>query len=236
MNIQAFKAVVADGKQFDLEAFLTTKKEAVLRDFFDKQKIMNVNVFLFRQELYCYIESVDSEILPNRLFDGAEQYLQAWPDGNNRYYRPMTTVFHFNEPQSVSHWMRKQTPDYCFGMIARLIPDSIARYIFYHYQLQEEQPGNGDKYGRIFLSGDTAFFYGEIPELIEAPWRAGALQTHNTPNDDEWQELMGSHFIWWDNKRYPACNIKEYDWEKDGYPLGRCNHQWLYLKNIFSVV
>ncbi len=234
MILKSYKAVITDGKQNDMEQFFTKTKDAVVRDFFDTKKIMNTNVFLFQNELYCYIESIDEEITPDQLFCGAEQYLQKWPDGENKYYQSMTNIFHFNEPQSVSHWSRKTKPDYCFGMLAKLIPDLISRYIFYHYQFQEEQPGGGDKYGSIFLSGDTAFYYGETPELYEPAQHKGRLLTRNTPKGHEWQKLMGTHFIWWDES-LPACNIKEYDWKKNGYPTGQRNHQWLYLKNIFSI-
>lgn len=234
MIIKAFKAFIVDGKQGETEAFFAERKEIVRHAFFDTHKIMNVNVFIFQNELYCYIESIDCEIFPEQLFAGAEQFLQAWPGEKNQYYQPMINIFHCNEPQSVSHWTRNKKPDYCFAMIAKLIPDAIARYIFYHYQFQEEQPGAGDKYGRIFLSGETALYYGEIPEMEEKAEHMGSLSTHNTPEEPEWQNLMGSHFVWWDES-YPVCDIKTYDWDKSGYPTGQCNHQWLYLKNIFSI-
>ena len=234
MIIRSYKAVVKDGKQRDLEQFLAERKALVERDFYNTEKIMNANVFSFHSELYCYIESIGEEILPNQLFSGMEEFLAKWPDGEDKYFHPMTNIFHFNEPQSSSHWARKKKPDYCFGMLAKLIPDLVSRYVFYHYQFQEEQPGAGDKYGSIFLSGDTAFYYGETPELFEPAQHTGSLTTHNTPKGYEWQKLMGSHFIWWD-ERFPACNILEYDWEKNGYPTGQRNHQWLYLKNIFSI-
>lgn len=234
MIIKAYKAVVTDGKQNELEQFLNSKKEKITSSFFDSQKIMNANLFLFQNELYFYIESVESEVTPNRLFEGIEVFLQKWPDGKDKYFCPMINIFHFNEPQSISHWSRKTKPMDCFGMLAKLIPDFISRYIFYHYQFQEEQPGAGDKYGRIFLSGDTAFYYGEMPETFEPAQHTGSLSTHNTPKEEKWQNLMGSHFIWWEES-YPVCNIKEYDWEKNGYPVGQRNHQWLYLKNIFSI-
>ena len=123
MIIRSYKAVVKDGKQRDLEQFLAERKALVERDFYNTEKIMNANVFSFHSELYCYIESIGEEILPNQLFCGMEEFLAKWPDGEDKYFHPMTNIFHFNEPQSVSHWARKKKPDYCFGMLAKLIPD-----------------------------------------------------------------------------------------------------------------
>lgn len=235
MHITAYKAIIADGMADDLQNFLKGREAYVKRAFFETDKIMNANLFQNKNEVYIYIESIDGEMAPGILFDGIQPFLLDWPEGDDKKFRRMTSIFHFNEPQSVSHWRRKTKPDYCFGMIANVIPDLIARYVFYHYQFQEEQPGSGDKYGRIFLSGDNAFYYGEIPELYEPALYDGALKTHNTPEGEQWQKIMGSHFIWWD-ETYPACDVRTYDWKKNGYPTGQRNHQWLYLKNIFSVV
>jgi hypothetical protein len=120
-------------------------------------------------------------------------------------------------------------------MLARLIPSMTARYIFYHYQLQEERPGGGDKYSRIFLSDDIAFFYGEVPEVIEPVYYLGSLSTHNTPPDREWQNIMNEHFIPWD-KSFPKFDNQSYDWKKNGYPKGHRNNQWLYAEHILSVI
>ena len=78
-------------------------------------------------------------------------------------------------------------------------------------------------------------YYGEEPMVFEPALHKGALDTHNTPEGDAWQEIMGAHFRWWD-KSYSAINAKTYNWEACGYPLGKTNNQWLYVKNILSVI
>ena len=222
------------GAQDLLKQSLQMRKAQIMKDFYETDCIMSMSVFLLCDTLYCYIESVKETVLPEILFGNATDFLIPLPDLGGRFFRPMTEIFHFNMPQSAEHWKRKKKPDFCFGMVARLIPSMTARYIFYHYQLQEEQPGKGDKYSRIFLSDDTAFFYGEIPGVIEPALYQGALSTHNTPSDREWQHIMNEHFIPWDTS-FPEFDNKSYDWIKNGYPNKYRNNQWLFAENVFSL-
>ena len=227
--------MVPSGVQDLLKQTLQGRKSQIIRDFYDIGRLMSMSVFLWEDTLYCYVESVGETVLPEAIFGDALQYLISLPDLGGRKFRPMTEIFHFHVPQSTEHWRRKCKPDFCFGMIARLIPSLTARYIFYHYQLQEEQPGKGDKYSRIFLSGDTAFFYGEIPEVVEPVSYLGALSTHNTPCEADWQHMMEEHFILWDPS-FPICDIPNADWKTNGYPKGKRNNQWLYAESILSVI
>jgi hypothetical protein len=71
----------------------------------------------------------------------------------------------------------------------------VSSYIFSHYQLQEERPGQHDKYWLISLHEDLLFFYQELPPF-PAP-RPGKLATTNTP--DDWQAVMFPHFEQWDD-------------------------------------
>lgn len=234
MVLSAYKAVIRKDKKEILKRALEQRKPQIIQDFYNTDRIMTMSVFLFGNTLYCYIESVNETVLPEDLFGVAAQNLIPLPDLEERVFRPMTEIFHFNMPQSAEHWKRKQKPDFCFGMLARLIPSMTARYIFYHYQLQEEQPGKWDKYSRIFLSDDIAFFYGEIPEVFEPAPYQGALSTHNTPPDKDWQRIMEENFIPWDSS-LPKCD-ENYNWQKEGYPEGKLNNQWLYAEHIFSVI
>ena len=235
MIINAYKATVKIGTKEKLENALQKRKAQIIQEFYETNRIMNMSVFLLENTLYCYIESVTEIVLPEILFGDAIDCLAPFPDLDGKVFRPMTEIFHFHVPQNAEQWKRKQKPDFCFGMIARLIPSMTARYIFYHYQLQEEQPGDGDKYSRIFLSDDIAFFYGEIPEVLEDVVYKGALSTHNTPENADWQNIMNEHFIPWDNS-FPEYDNRNYDWQKNGYPKGHRNNQWLYAEHIFSVI
>ncbi len=235
MIIKAYKAVVRPGCQTELEKVLSEREAYIRTNYLETNKIMNVNVFTFEKDLYVYIESIDTEILPDEIMGDTLQYLYERTDKDGAYFYLLPEIFHYNVPQSKEHWKRKKKPLYCVMMISKIVPELTSRYIFYHYQLQEEKPGTGDKYTRIFFMEDMAIYYGEVPQVLEPALHKGALDTHNTPDDKEWQSIMGAHFRWWD-KKYPAIDVREYDWESCGYPLEKTNNQWLYIKNIMSVI
>jgi len=233
--IKAYKGIIASGKEEAIEKKLGDMQEDIRKQFLETGRIMNINAFVFGKELYVYIESIKEEIMPDEILRDILEYLVIWSDSEDRYFYLLTEIFHFNEPQSIDHWTRKEKPLYCFAMVAKLVPEHTARYIYYHYQFQEERPGMGDKYARIFLMGDLAFYYGEAPEIIEPAIHKGSLDTNNTPDDETWQSIMGTHFVWWDSC-YPDCDAPNYDWKKCGYPYGKSNNQWLYLKNVLSII
>ncbi|MBR4890493.1 MAG: hypothetical protein IKU15_04315 [Clostridia bacterium] len=232
MTINAYKAILNNEEDSTLGCF-SEKEKDIKEKYLDTSLITNLNVFLNQKEVYIYIESADKIITPEELFFDCLSLFIPWPDLDGRVFRPMTEIYHYNEPQSASHWKRKTNPDYCFAKIAKIIPELTSRYIFYHYQLQEEKPGFGDKYGRIYLSGDIAFYYGEYPYISEPPMHKGRLSTNNSPSGEEWQSIMEKHFIMWDG--YPSIDIKKYDWYENGYPEGKLDNQWLFIKNILSL-
>lgn len=132
---------------------------------------------------------------PERFFSGAESVLAAWPGKpEHRLFVPMADIFHYQRPANKEHWRRKSASE-SFGRVARLKPDKVSSYVFYHYQYQEEKPGDGDKYGIIGLHGNLLFFYAERPSTVEAPPYEGALNTRNTSED--WGAVMQPHFIEW---------------------------------------
>lgn len=235
MILNAYKATVKPEMKDMLTQVLQHRKTHIVQDFYETGKLMSISVFILDDTLFCYAESIHELLSPEILFDDALKCLIPMPDLGGQFFRPMTEIFHFHVPQSEEHWRRKQKPDFCFGMIAKIIPSMTARYIYYHYQFQEEQPGKGDKYSRIFLSDDTAFFYGEIPEVVEPVSYQGALSTHNTPPEADWQRIMDEHFIPWDTS-FPKYDDNAYDWQKNGYPQGQRNNQWLYAEHILSII
>jgi hypothetical protein len=83
--------------------------------------------------------------------------------------------------------------------------EMVASYIFYHFQYQEEKPGDGDKYGIIGIHEDLLFFYCEMPTYMEEPSYQGLLNTNNTPA--QWVQLMQKHFNMW-----PDAKDKNDNW------------------------
>ena len=91
-----------------------------------------------------------------------------------------------------TQWERK-IPKEPFFQINQLKPEKISSYIYYHFQYQEEYPGDWDKYGSIYLFGDLLVFYLENPTEVETVKTAGLLTSKNTPIDS-WDNLMEQHF------------------------------------------
>jgi hypothetical protein len=160
--------------------------------------LMTLAIFRWGIHFFVYVERIQTPITADMLFDNMDDWLESWPgQAGPRCFVPMMDIFHCLEPESVDHWRRKQAAERIGGRVARLQPEMVSSYIFYHYQLQEEKPGSFDKYGLISLHEDLIFFYQEFPALVELPLRRGKLTTTNTP--DHWHEVMFPHFHLWED-------------------------------------
>lgn len=165
--------------------------------------LLTISIFRWGDQFLTYWEGIERTIAPDALFGPLPALLMAWPGGIQpggaplRRFVPMMDIYHSMAPESVEHWRRKQPPERISGRLARLKPEQVSSYIFYHYQYQEEQPGSWDKYGLINLHEDLMFFYQEMPSIVETPRRTGKLTTTNTP--DHWQDVMFPHFALWDD-------------------------------------
>jgi hypothetical protein len=161
-------------------------------------EVMTISLFRWRTHFFTYWESIDQPVTPDAIFAGMDDLLLAWPGAATaRTFVPMMDIFHYLAAESVDQWRRKTPVDQSWARLARLRPELVSSYIFYHYQLQEEKPGSGDKYGLISLHENLIFFYQERPALIEAEPSPGKLTTHNTP--DRWHDVMFPHFDLWDD-------------------------------------
>jgi len=98
-------------------------------------------------------------------------------------------------------------------MVNQLKSQMVSRYIFYHYQYQEEMPGDGDRYGIIFLHGQDLIFYLEEPTEEETESLIGELNTTHTPIS-QWQEIMREHFA----DRWRDIDVLEFSYYCDFTP------------------
>ncbi len=131
------------------------------------------------------------------LFPGAQSVLSPWPGrAEPGPFAPMADIFHYRRPADGEPWRQGGLRE-GYGRLARLRPERIAGYVFYHYQYQEEKPGDGNKYGIIGLHENLLFFYAERPVLVEPAPYAGTLDTSRTPED--WEAVMRPHFIEWED-------------------------------------
>ncbi|MFT5366281.1 MAG: hypothetical protein ACI8V2_001228 [Candidatus Latescibacterota bacterium] len=170
----------------------------IINQFQDRMSaLLTVSLFRWDATLFLYVESVGSSVSPEDLFGDLGGCLKVWPNGSLdvRYWVPMMDIFHYSRPQGVEHWRRKTSVEMPYGRVIRLRPEKVSSYIFYHYQLQEERPGGGDKYGLIAIHEDLLFFYQEQPRVKEETPAQPSLKTSHTPPN--WAELMSQHFAPW---------------------------------------
>lgn len=156
-----------------------------------------LSLFQWGNQLFLYYESIQKQVNPHDLFAHAGEALEAWPgEDAPRQWVPMMDIFHYQQPAGPEHWQRRSPPGTPYARLARLRPGEVSSYIFYHYQYQEEKPGDGDKYGIIILHENLMFFYSERPATMEPAPYSGKLATAHTPAD--WAGVMKPHFIMWD--------------------------------------
>jgi hypothetical protein len=162
-------------------------------------EMMTIGAFSWRNQVFLYYECVERDIHPEEMFESLKDYLVDWPGhAEMRKWIPMVDVFHFNEPVSAEHWLRKQPVERRVGRVAHLKPEMIASYVYYHYQLQEERAFLGDKYEIIAIHENLMFGYQEFPKVVEEPLAPKKLNTSGTPVN--WNDSrMDLHFQPWED-------------------------------------
>lgn len=168
-----------------------------LIDVMERLRVDHLSLFVCSSQLFLYYECLGTPVSPEVLLPEISERLAVWPGGEKgRRWVPMTDIFHYQKPISIQHWDRRSTEGKPYGRLALLKPEEAASYIYYHYQYQEERPGDGDKYGMIGLHENVLFFYAEQPATREPAPYEGKLKTRLRP--DNWAEVMEPHFIKWE--------------------------------------
>ncbi|MBD2868225.1 hypothetical protein [Paenibacillus arenilitoris] len=181
------------------EGSAAAKREPAALALVRQGELMTVGCFKWRRNVFLYAECVHRPIAPEAVLPGMEPYLEKWPGREEkRSWIPMIDVFHFNEPASREHWLRKGEVERRVGRVAHLKPEMAASYIYFHYQLQEERAFHGPKYEVIAMHENLLFGYQEFPAVVEEPALPGKLNTSGTPAD--WQDArMDLHFQPWED-------------------------------------
>ncbi|ASA20433.1 hypothetical protein [Paenibacillus donghaensis] len=176
-------------------AYLRTGGEAVR--LIGAGQLMTAAAYKWNRNVFLYYECKEAALTPEALLPCVSEMLEDWPGiAEPRKWVPLIDVFHFNAPQDAEHWRRKQPVERQVGRVAHLKPEMVASYIYYHYQLQEEQAFYGPKYEIIGLHENLLFGYQEFPAVVEEPVVTGKLATSGTPED--WsQSRMDLHFQPW---------------------------------------
>lgn len=169
-----------------------------LNSLIENEKLMTLSIFKWGQRFFLYYECIDSIITPQELFGDTHDLLLKWPGEDAlRDWVPMYDIYHCCTPADEQFWKRKQAVKRAYASVNRLRPEMLSSYIFYHYQYQEEKPGDFAKYASIHLLENLMFFYREEPDSPVLPPLEGGLDTSNTPG--QWEDLMKLHFIPWED-------------------------------------
>lgn len=184
---------------FEMEAIEAAKQSDAVQQLIEQGEIMTVGCFQWERNVFIYCECIHRVLEPEELLPEMAAFLENWPGQSAaRKWIPMIDVFHFNEPASFDHWLRKETVERRVGRVAHLKPDMAASYIYFHYQLQEERAFHGPKYEIIAMHENLLFGYQEFPAVVEEPILPGKLSTTGTPAN--WSDSrMDLHFQPWED-------------------------------------
>lgn len=193
------RAQLVEGKE--AEGIAGLHDGQAVQPLLDNGILMTAAVFKWKRNLFLYAEAIDDNVNLDmvQLFPDLTDCLEDWAgQDQKRKWIPMIDVFHFNEPASAEHWLRKESVERRVGRVAHLKPEMMSSYIYYHYQLQEEQAFHGPKYEIIAMHENLLFGYQEFPAVIEEPVLPRKLHTSGTPK--EWSDSrMDLHFQPWED-------------------------------------
>lgn len=192
-----YRAQMKAGMEEKAKDLLREEKRA--KELVENGMVMTFAAFSWKKNIFLYYECMDEEVFPEEVFPGVAEYLEDWPGKDMpRKWIPMIDVFHFNEPVSKEHWLRKEAVELRKGRVAHLKPEMMSSYIYYHYGLQEERAFLGGKYEIIAMHEDLLFGYQEFPNVVEEPVAAKRLSTKATP--ENWNDTrMDLHFNPWED-------------------------------------
>lgn len=192
-----YRAQAKDGQ--DEKVINMLKENKIAKELVQSKKVMTFAAFSWKKNIFLYYECFEEEVHPEEVFLEEAEYLVDWPGKDElRKWILMIDVFHFNEPVSKEHWIRKTPVELRKGRVAHLKPEMMSSYIYYHYGLQEEHAFFGGKYEIIAMHEDLLFGYQEFPNVVEEPLAEKRLQSKATP--ENWNDTrMDLHFNPWED-------------------------------------
>ena len=159
--------------------------------------IQTISIYHHADWLYGYLEAADSAAAADFAAAFFAPYcVPLMTSTGPTLAQPLLDVFHDGSPSDGTPWRVPGQPiTQRIGSLARLLPETYSRYVFYHYQRQAEQPQSFNQRYIIGAHDRTLFSYQELPAVTQTPRPAPTLPTHHTPAD--WQAVMQPHFEPW---------------------------------------
>lgn len=177
---------------------LALEQQDSVRQLVREGVFMTAAAFAWQNNVFCILNAWKRKRTRSNRFSSWPPPCRLARRSEAQNMIPMVNVFHFNEPASKEHWLRKAPVERRAGRIAFLKREMMASYIYYHYQLQEERAFHADKYEIIAMHENLLFGYQEFPKVIEEPIVPGRLATKGTP--ENWEDSrMDLHFQPWED-------------------------------------
>ena len=174
----------------------------LFRDIAARYSLQAFSVFCHGDIVAVYYESSEGEQDIEKMLAPVAPMLLDIVQGSGKKWGRMWELFHYSGYADAEQWQRKVEKKKGIMLMNRLKPEMFSSYVFHHYQLQEEEPGSGDRYGLISFYDGLMCFYMEEPTETDKPPRKGKLDTKNSPLE-QWHEIMGQHFIPWEDYDKP---------------------------------
>lgn len=160
--------------------------------FKSDERIITASAANFEDMTFLYFETKDENMTAEEVVSGD---LKAFPDSSKWF--EMNEIFHYFTPHDDSEWIRKEKNKKSWFKINKLNKDKVASYIYYHYDHQESNQYDTDKFISIFIYGNYIVMYGETPtELIS--WEEIKGRRYE-PENPRWGEIMNEHFKAWED-------------------------------------
>ncbi|QGQ98271.1 hypothetical protein EHS13_27000 [Paenibacillus psychroresistens] len=168
------------------------ENSAEFRGWLEQQGIVSFSLFNQGAFLFIYLEASKKAFSFSWETPYSER-LEQWPgQAVLRNSIPLLDVFHDGVPEELNEWRGDRTVEQRSGSMVYLKPEQYCSYVFYHYQLQEENPESFNKTYTIGAYENMLFSYSELPESFSLSKPEGKLKTNHTP--ENWQEVMLPHF------------------------------------------
>ena len=162
-------------------------------------KLQSVTVFTLDKQIFLYYES-NATFEINDYLPEISSFVEMWPGQNElRPYVNMVKCYQSAPMETVPDWKEARIGHKPYVSISRMKLEKLDSYIFYHYQLQEEKPGDNGRYMAIWGNEEWFVLYGRegLDDIYASDYK-GKLDTQNTP--ENWRETMLPHFYTWNKK------------------------------------
>jgi len=196
-----FRAYIKPGAKDKLIADIKAGEEC-MKEALAQHDWIAMSVFVYENTLLLYGERRGNAADPGGLFTQIERHLLDIVESSGRKWRRMWEIFHYSGIRGEDKWRRKIPGKTAEMRLNHVRHEMFSSYVFYHYQLQEEYPGKNDKYGIICFDDGLMGFYQEHPVEADEDPPIALLSTKNSPLEI-WQELMGKHFVPWEDFDQP---------------------------------